>query len=255
MNETRTFAARRQRSVTRTLAVGLVAMFLCSANANAENDPPPVPWPADAIGATHVTFDFSRFDSPDTPPDSRTGTQNWGDPVTPRSPGEPTVRFTPGEWEKYWDDYRKDWYWTPKDRPGDTRARLDFEIPNYDEQNFMKDIFITIFAESPGTLRVQEMYGILDGSAAGVTVKEVDHKEGFPAIGIHWYQEHWQLFPNPDREFFTLMVQERTKLFEVDVDSVCYTPPVPEPETYAMMLTGLGLLGLTARRRRQKQHA
>jgi hypothetical protein len=28
--------------------------------------------------------------------------------------------------------------------------------------------------------------------------------------------------------------------------------PVPEPETYAMMLAGLGLLGLTARRRKQK---
>jgi hypothetical protein len=35
------------------------------------------------------------------------------------------------------------------------------------------------------------------------------------------------------------------------------TPPpvaaIPEPETYAMMLAGLGLLGLTARRRRQRQ--
>jgi choice-of-anchor C domain-containing protein len=31
--------------------------------------------------------------------------------------------------------------------------------------------------------------------------------------------------------------------------------PVPEPETYAMMLAGLGLLGLVARRRRQKQAA
>lgn len=31
--------------------------------------------------------------------------------------------------------------------------------------------------------------------------------------------------------------------------------PVPEPETYAMLLAGLGLLGLTARRRRQKLDA
>ena len=29
------------------------------------------------------------------------------------------------------------------------------------------------------------------------------------------------------------------------------TPPIPEPETYAMMLAGLGLLGFVARRRRQ----
>lgn len=31
--------------------------------------------------------------------------------------------------------------------------------------------------------------------------------------------------------------------------------PIPEPETYAMMLAGLGLLGLAARRRRQKAAA
>ena len=31
-----------------------------------------------------------------------------------------------------------------------------------------------------------------------------------------------------------------------------YAAPVPEPETYAMMLVGLGLLGVVARRRKQK---
>jgi hypothetical protein len=31
--------------------------------------------------------------------------------------------------------------------------------------------------------------------------------------------------------------------------------PIPEPETYAMMLAGLGLLGVVARRRKQKQAA
>jgi hypothetical protein len=30
------------------------------------------------------------------------------------------------------------------------------------------------------------------------------------------------------------------------------TAPIPEPETYAMMLAGLGLMGFVARRRRQK---
>jgi hypothetical protein len=29
--------------------------------------------------------------------------------------------------------------------------------------------------------------------------------------------------------------------------------PIPEPETYAMLLAGLGLLGVVARRRKQQQ--
>lgn len=35
-------------------------------------------------------------------------------------------------------------------------------------------------------------------------------------------------------------------------DDFTFTTPVPEPETYAMMLTGLGLLGLVARKRAAK---
>lgn len=37
------------------------------------------------------------------------------------------------------------------------------------------------------------------------------------------------------------------------VDLSTIHPPIPEPETYAMMLAGLGLLGFFARRRRQNQ--
>jgi hypothetical protein len=35
----------------------------------------------------------------------------------------------------------------------------------------------------------------------------------------------------------------------VVLDNLTYTQPVPEPETYALMLAGLGLLGFAARRR------
>lgn len=39
--------------------------------------------------------------------------------------------------------------------------------------------------------------------------------------------------------------------FDGDIDNVSLTTAVPEPETYAMMLAGLGLLGFIARRRKQ----
>jgi hypothetical protein len=37
----------------------------------------------------------------------------------------------------------------------------------------------------------------------------------------------------------------------VTADLLTAPPPVPEPETYAMMIAGLGLLGFAARRRKQ----
>jgi hypothetical protein len=40
-----------------------------------------------------------------------------------------------------------------------------------------------------------------------------------------------------------------------EMDNHAFLAPIPEPETYVMMMTGLGLLGLAARRRRQKLEA
>lgn len=48
-----------------------------------------------------------------------------------------------------------------------------------------------------------------------------------------------------------LQFADRTNLRYYGMSSV-FTVPVPEPETYAMLLVGLGLLGFAARRRKQK---
>lgn len=46
-----------------------------------------------------------------------------------------------------------------------------------------------------------------------------------------------------------------TGSYELTLTAQGNLAPVPEPETYAMMLAGLGLLGLAARRRRQTLNA
>lgn len=40
--------------------------------------------------------------------------------------------------------------------------------------------------------------------------------------------------------------------FTITAQDQLYISPVPEPETYAMLLAGLGLMGFVARRRRAK---
>ena len=48
---------------------------------------------------------------------------------------------------------------------------------------------------------------------------------------------------------------ESSQVFTISRNSDVVLSPVPEPETYAMVLAGLGLLGFMARRRKQKEAA
>lgn len=247
--------SRRLSPATATLYATIVAMGVLSPGALAGTSPPKTPWPADTPGTAHATFDFSAFAQPNEGPNTRIGTQTWGDNVNPRGPGDPTVQFYPDEWTMPEKEY-----WAPTSRGGKS-ARLDFTIPNYDLHEAYKELYVTIWAYTPGDpLRVQEMFGTIDGNAADVTatlVKEPKPQAGFLTSsdkdkGSFWYWEGWELTPNPDSEHFTLWVKEGSRLYQVDVDSRCYTPytpAVPEPETYATFLAGLGLIGLAIGRR------
>ena len=55
-------------------------------------------------------------------------------------------------------------------------------------------------------------------------------------------------FGSPGLDTFTFCCDVATAL-------ITGPAPIPEPETYAMMLAGLGLLGLAARRRKQRAAA
>jgi len=79
--------------------------------------------------------------------------------------------------------------------------------------------------------------------------------------------EHYNTAPIPTGDTITLaggsttyyvsLVLDTSSLPQSDTAHLSYgsfhvTSPVPEPETYAMLLAGLGLMGFVARRRKQK---
>ncbi|ELX12320.1 hypothetical protein Jab_1c09140 [Janthinobacterium sp. HH01] len=66
---------------------------------------------------------------------------------------------------------------------------------------------------------------------------------GGPGNGTAFYE--FNAGSGVDKFFTHLQASSNAGLYKLSV----YTPPVPEPETYAMMLAGLGLVGVIARRR------
>lgn len=60
----------------------------------------------------------------------------------------------------------------------------------------------------------------------------------------------WNLFADEYRGFHLYSYNAERNVGNVDKMGTFVTAPVPEPETYAMMMVGLGLLGFMARRKK-----
>ena len=71
-----------------------------------------------------------------------------------------------------------------------------------------------------------------------------------PANGNQSFARYFNVFAGAGENITKVTFSANTNAFETD--NHAFIASVPEPETYAMMLAGLGLLGFLARRRKQK---
>jgi hypothetical protein len=94
---------------------------------------------------------------------------------------------------------------------------------------------VNLYTSTPGTL------------TPDLTMTQFDIPVGVLSYGNHYLigirLNHFEL----EGAFPAILENRSTNYIEVT--------PVPEPETYAMLLAGLGLLGFVARRRRQREAA
>jgi hypothetical protein len=74
-----------------------------------------------------------------------------------------------------------------------------------------------------------------------------------PAQGDQDYSRYFNAFAGPNQEITKVIFESTLNAFETD--NHAFISAIPEPETYAMLLAGLGLLGLMGRRRKQKDAA
>ncbi len=120
-----------------------------------------------------------------------------------------------------------------------TFLRTDFGVMQSGIEDFSPES-INLFADVG---LVKNLYNFMYWSG---TVYEEPVGEGMP----EW--DHFAFITTIGRQW---MGFDNQRLYAWAVRDGDVTSPVPEPETYAMMLAGLGLLGVVARRRKQKLNA
>ncbi|MEY2653839.1 MAG: hypothetical protein RLZZ524_867, partial [Pseudomonadota bacterium] len=86
-------------------------------------------------------------------------------------------------------------------------------------------------------------------SSATDSLPAISFSEGFTS-GANWtLNTHNFTVIDPSRYYRVSFSTDATQT--ALIDSVSITTAVPEPETYAMMLAGLGAIGFLSRRRKQ----
>jgi hypothetical protein len=134
--------------------------------------------------------------------------------------------------------------------PTDGKWLLDLSVRLGDDYSGVNQVDLSGLVPS-GTYQLNFDWAALSGKGAMVVSVGVYDVATFDVSGAEWHHYSGN-FATPGGIAFSMYVMAPAG-GEFLVDNVRLTPAVPEPETYAMMLVGLGLVSTGASWRRQKQ--
>jgi len=124
--------------------------------------------------------------------------------------------------------------------------------------------FSGVDTNADGLLTMNELSAFTFNSASfmsSVTLGALNNFGSYDIAANHWtadtyvggnYQNNYYFFSGTENDFKASAVYYSTVTTTV-VPNAVPTAPVPEPETYAMMVAGLGVLGWMGRRRQAKK--
>jgi hypothetical protein len=126
-----------------------------------------------------------------------------------------------------------------------------------DSSNLMNTLWNPLYANQPNsfwkTLPVPPAFGGVLDAPVDVTVSSEIWTPTFLQPGIHHCATVSCMVAANGQYVATAFEVDLGSTARNYVESTMVLTPVPEPETYAMLLAGLGLMGAIARRRRAKQ--
>ena len=124
----------------------------------------------------------------------------------------------------------------------DSSATISFGTAGVKSFTFLwgsPDTYNYLDIMTTGTSALTQTYGGTDLGVLG----------GFSASGSNLNSRVFSMFADSGVSISSITFRSTGNAFEIDKA----TSPIPEPETYALMLAGLGAVGFMARRRRSSQ--